>query len=248
MKPETQNSIRHFHHTVFDVIRHFSARSFDFRQLWISLYSAGNQCLLVITAASIFIGAMMIIQITPYVRNIGVYDLVPWGVGFSLFREIGPVLIAMIFSAKAGTYTTSELATMAVTEQIDSLHSLAIHPHSFFIVPRVIAFLIMLVILTIIGNLIALSTAAILATQMMEIPFTVFYQLFCDTITFNDLLLGIIKAAIIGPMMALICCHFGITTTDGTQGVGKSVKQAVVWNVVLIVVFDFLITDTLKLS
>jgi phospholipid/cholesterol/gamma-HCH transport system permease protein len=110
------------------------------------------------------------------VKRFGATSMVGWGAGYAVLREIGPILIGLMFSGRVGSNNTAELGTMTVTEQIDGLRALAINPIPYLVAPRVLAMMIMLFLLTIIGDLVAISGAALFGKVMLQVELGVFYQ------------------------------------------------------------------------
>ncbi|MCX5748285.1 MAG: ABC transporter permease, partial [Proteobacteria bacterium] len=122
---------------------------FDLRELVRNLHKMGNRSVPIVTLTAFFAGGLMMLQSAPFVKKFGATALAGWGSGYAVLREIGPILIALMFSGRVGANNTAELSTMTVTEQLDGLRALAIDPIRFLIVPRVVAMVVMLVVLTI---------------------------------------------------------------------------------------------------
>ncbi len=116
----------------------------DWRELVRNLYKMGEQSVPIVALTAFFTGGLMMIQSGIFVRRFGAYGLLGWGAGYAVLREVGPILIALMFSGRVGANNTAELGTMTVTEQLDGLRALAIDPIRFLIVPRVVAMMITL--------------------------------------------------------------------------------------------------------
>jgi phospholipid/cholesterol/gamma-HCH transport system permease protein len=159
-----------------------------------------------------------------------------------VLREIGPILIALMFSGRVGANTTAELATMTVTEQLDGLRALAIDPIRFLIVPRVLGMLIMLVALTVIGDLVALAGASVVGHALLQIEWSTMYYSFADNLAPYDFLHGVYKSIAFGGAIAVTSCYFGISVKGGAVGVGRAVNAAVVAAAVSIMLLDFFLT------
>jgi phospholipid/cholesterol/gamma-HCH transport system permease protein len=184
----------------------------------------------------------MTLQAGPFVKKFGATSLAGWGAGYAVLREIGPILIALMFSGRVGANNTAELATMTVTEQLDGLRALAIDPLRFLIVPRVVAMLVALVALTVIGDLVALLGAAAVGHVMLGIEWSTLYHSFADNLRPYDLMHGIYKSIAFGAAIAVSSCYFGVTVRGGAVGVGRAVNAAVVAAAVSIVLLDFFLT------
>jgi len=126
-----------------------------------SMRSYGEQSLLIIMLTAAFTGVIMVLQTAVYVKKFGVYDLVGWFAGFSTFREVAPLLIGLMFSGRVGANNCSELATMRITEQLDALRILALDVYELMILPRTLAMVLSMGVLTVFGNLMAVLSGAL---------------------------------------------------------------------------------------
>jgi phospholipid/cholesterol/gamma-HCH transport system permease protein len=184
----------------------------------------------------------MTLQTGPFVKKLGATSLAGWGAGYAVLREIGPILIALMFSGRVGANNTAELSTMTVTEQLDGLRALAIDPMQFLVVPRVLAMIVMLVALTVIGDLVALIGASVVGHSMLDIDWSTMYFSFAENLRPHDFLHGVYKAFWFGGAIAVASCYFGVTVKGGAVGVGRAVNAAVVASAVSIMLLDFFIT------
>jgi phospholipid/cholesterol/gamma-HCH transport system permease protein len=214
----------------------------DGRELVKNLHKMGNRSVPIVVLTAFFAGGLMTIQTGPFVTKFNAAGLAGWGAGYAVLREIGPILIALMFSGRVGANNTAELSTMTVTEQLDGLRALAIDPVRFLVVPRVIAMVVMLVALTAIGDLVALTGAAIVGRAMLGIEWSTMYFGFVDNLKPYDFLHGIYKSIAFGAAIAVASCYFGITVRGGAVGVGRAVNSAVVASAVSIMLLDFLLT------
>ena len=123
----------------------------EWRELLKNLYKMGNRSVPIVVLTAFFAGALMVLQAGPLVSQLGATSLAGFAAGYVVLREIGPILIALMFSGRVGANNTAELATMTVTEQLDGLRALAIDPVRFLVVPRVLAMIVTLSALTVVG-------------------------------------------------------------------------------------------------
>src|SRR4029079_10225702 len=170
-----------------------------------------------------FAGGLMVLQAGPFVRRFSAASLAGWGAGYAVLREIGPILIALMFSGRVGANNTAELSTMTVTEQLDGLRALAIDPVRFLVVPRVLAMMVTLVALTVIGDLVALIGASLVGHGLLDIEWSTMYHGFADNLRPFDFLHGIYKAIAFGTAIAVSSCYFGITVRGARGGVRPTV-------------------------
>jgi phospholipid/cholesterol/gamma-HCH transport system permease protein len=158
----------------------------------------------------------------------------------SIILELGPLLTGLVLTGRVGARITAEIGTMRVTEQIDALETLAYDPIGYLVVPRLLAAIIMVPMLTILANAIGVGTAyftAILATDVTSADFTDGLRLAFSAF---QIIYSIIKATIFGAAIAFFCSYEGYNTTAGAEGVGRSTAQAVVITSVAILVLDAL--------
>jgi phospholipid/cholesterol/gamma-HCH transport system permease protein len=224
------------------VLRALVPPRIDMRELWRNLYKMGNKSVPIVVLTAFFAGGLMTLQTGPFVKKFGATSLAGWGAGYAVLREIGPILIALMFSGRVGANNTAELATMTVTEQLDGLRALAIDPVRFLVVPRVIAMMVTLVALTVIGDMVALLGASIVGRAMLDIEWSTMFHSFADNLKPFDFLHGIYKSFAFGGAIAVSSCYFGVTVRGGAVGVGRAVNAAVVASAVSIMLLDFFIT------
>jgi phospholipid/cholesterol/gamma-HCH transport system permease protein len=214
----------------------------DGRELVKNLHKMGNRSVPIVALTAFFAGGLMVVQSAPFVKRLDATSLAGWAAGYAVLREVGPILIALMFSGRVGANNTAELGTMTVTEQLDGLRALAIDPIRYLIVPRVVSMMVMLVCLTVIGDLVALLGASIVAKAVLDIEFGIMYASFVDNLTPHDFLHGVIKSLAFGVSIAVTSCYFGVTVRGGAVGVGRAVNAAVVAAAVSVMLLDFFLT------
>lgn len=193
-----------------------------------NLHRMGVKSLPIVVVTALFVGAIMVIQAAPLVTRFNAREIVGWGAGFATLREVGPLLIALMFSGRVGANNTAELGTMTVTSQIDALRALAIDPIAYLVLPRVISMIVMLFVLTVIGDIVAIGGAIVAAKALLDVDPRSFLNSLFVLLNEWDLLTGLIKSLLFGAMIALTSCHFGLSVKGGAPGVGKAVNAAVV--------------------
>jgi phospholipid/cholesterol/gamma-HCH transport system permease protein len=193
-----------------------------------------------------FAGGLMTLQTGPFVKKLGATSLAGWGAGYAVLREIGPILIALMFSGRVGANNTAELGTMVVTDQLDALRALAIDPITYLILPRVISMIVMLFALNVIGDLVAIIGAIISSRALLDVDFALFMDSFLTMIEPWDFVQSMVKSVAFGVMIAITSCYFGLTVTGGAPGVGRAVNSSVVAAAIGIFVMDYFSTFVLK--
>ena len=224
------------------VLRCLVPPSMDGRELVRNMYRMGNRSVPIVALTAFFVGGIMVIQAGMYVKQFNAAGLVGWGAGYAIFREIGPVLIALMFSGRVGSNNTAELGTMTVTEQLDGLRALAIDPIRYLIVPRVVAMVVMLFILTVVGDLVSIAGGALFSSLLLDLEYSTFYYSLIDNLNWTDFVHGLVKSAVFGLSFALTSCYFGVSVRGGATGVGRAVNAAVVAAAVSIMLLDFFLT------
>jgi len=228
------------------VLRSLVPPTLDLRELLRNLYKMGNRSVPIVALTAFFTGGIMVIQAAPFVKRFNAAGLAGWGAGYAVLREVGPLLIALMFSGRVGANNTAELGTMTVTEQLDGLRALAIDPIRFLIVPRVVAMMITLFCLTAIGDAVALAGAMLFGHMLLGIEFSTLYYSFAENLKVADLAHGLTKSAAFGLAISLTSCHFGISVKGGAVGVGRAVNAAVVAAAIAIMLLDFFLTYLLR--
>jgi phospholipid/cholesterol/gamma-HCH transport system permease protein len=227
------------------VLRALFPLRIDVRETLRSGERFGYQSVPIVAATALFTGGIMTLQSLPYVQQMQAMALLPWASSFATLREVGPVLIGLMFSGRVGSNNTAELGTMAVTEQIDALRLLAIDPYRLLIVPRFIAMVVMMLALTIIGDLCAIGGAMLTARAIADVDFLQFIMLMRQQLVFADFTAGLVKATSFGAIIGIMSCHYGLSAGGGARGVGRAVNASVVGSALGIIVADYLLTSVL---
>jgi phospholipid/cholesterol/gamma-HCH transport system permease protein len=163
----------------------------------------------------------------------------------AIFIELGPVLTAIVVAGRVGASMAAELGTMKVTEQIDALESLAINPVRYLVMPRFLACVAMLPVLTVFANLIAILGAFGVAYFFQDVTFQVFFGSAKKVFEVKDIMGGIIKAFFFGASTSILGCHVGLKTEGGAEGVGNSTIRAFVLAAAMTLVLDYILWTTL---
>lgn len=207
-----------------------------------NMHKMGVGSLPIVITTALFVGAIMVIQAAPLVTRFNARALIGWGAGFAILREVGPLLIALMFSGRVGANNTAELSTMVVTSQIDALRALAIDPISHLVIPRSLAMVVTLFFLTIIGDVVAIGGAMVSAKVLLDVDPRSFLNSLLLLLDEWDLMTGLIKSLVFGAMIALTSSHFGLSVKGGAPGVGRAVNAAVVAAASGIFILDYFLS------
>ncbi|MDJ0621106.1 MAG: MlaE family lipid ABC transporter permease subunit [Calothrix sp. MO_192.B10] len=202
----------------------------------------GPDSLFIALLTAIFVGAVFTIQVAREFVNFGAGNLVGGVLALALTRELSPVLTAVIVAGRVGSAFAAEIGTMRVTEQIDALLVLKTDPVDYLVIPRVIACLLMLPILTLLSLLTGMIGGMFIATNLYSISDSQFWDSARNFIDTWDIINAILKACFFGLLIAVVGCSWGLTTTGGAKGVGQSTTTAVVTSLLLIFVSNFFLT------
>jgi len=196
----------------------------------------------IVVLASFFIGAVLVLQTADQFVRFGSPGLTGDVVSLALVREIGPVIIALLVAGRCSSGIASELGSMLVSEQIDAMRALGTDPVKKLVIPRVVATVVTLPLLTIVGDFIGLVGGLVVSNFVIRINPVQYWTRAYNAIEFGDAVQGIAKPFVFAFIVSLVGCYFGLTTRGGTQGVGRSTTQAVVVASVLILVSNLFIT------
>jgi phospholipid/cholesterol/gamma-HCH transport system permease protein len=199
----------------------------------------------VVLLTALFTGGVLALQTFKGFSRFHAQGYIGSVVALSMLRELGPVLTALMVTGRAGSAMAAELGSMRVTEQIDALVSLATDPVQYLFVPRVIAGILVLPMLTILANVVGMLGGYLVAVAYLGANPVVYVENTFLYLDLDDLTSGLVKAAVFGGLLALIGCQCGFDTRGGAEGVGRSTTRAVVAGSLAVLVADFFLTKLL---
>ncbi len=205
-------------------------------------HKVGVSSLPLVMLTSLFTGMVLALQSSYQLRLFSAEQFTSDLVSLSVTRELGPVLTAMMVAGRVGASMAAELGTMKVTEQIDALKSLAADPVRYLIVPRFLATVAMVVLLTIYADLVGMFGGYIVGVFKLGIGSYKYVNRTVDVLIMKDIYTGLIKAFFFGIIIAIVSCYFGFKTRGGAEGVGQATTLAVVVSFILIIIFDTFFT------
>lgn len=217
-------------------------RPFKSNLIFKQMEFVGNKSIFVVVLTGTFTGMVLCLQSYHGFKLFSAESMVGSIVALSMTRELGPVLTSLMVTARAGSAMAAELGTMRVTEQIDALSVMAANPVKHLIVPRVIAGVLMLPVLTIVADFTGIIGGYFVGVHLLHIPAGIFMKNITAIVDLNDIYNGLVKAAVFGLILSLIGCYKGFNTRGGAEGVGRATTQAVVLSSVTILVSDYFLT------
>lgn len=218
---------------------------YDWRELFRQMVKVGVNSTPVVLLTALFTGMVLALQTFTVLRRFNAESFVGSLVALSMVRELSSVLSGLIVAGRAGSAMGAELGTMRVTEQIDALEVMATDPVHYLVVPRVWASTLMLPLLVALGNGIGIFGGYVVSVLLFRANPVSYVSRTFQYMDLNDLLSGLIKAAVFGFLLALIGCQQGFYTTGGAEGVGRSTTAAVVVASIAILISDFFLTRLL---
>ena len=226
-------------------VRWTPRRPWDWRQLLRQMVKVGVDSIPVIVLTAMFTGAVMALQTFTTLRRFHAESYVGSLVALSMVRELSAVLSGLIVAGRSGSAMAAELGSMRVSEQIDALEVMATDPIHYLVVPRVWATTIVLPMLVMLGNVLGIYGGYLVAVVLMGSNPVAYVQNTFQYLEINDLVSGLVKAAVFGLLIAVIGCQKGFFTTGGAEGVGRSTTSAVVTASISILIADFFLTKVL---
>lgn len=202
----------------------------------------GVKSVFVVVLTGTFTGMVMALQGYHGFRMFSAESLVGSTVALGMTRELGPVLTSLMVTARAGSAMAAELGTMRVTEQIDALYVMAANPVKHLIVPRVIASVLMVPLLTVVADFVGIIGGYFVGVHLLGINPGVFVRNITRIVELNDIYNGLTKAACFGLILSLIGCYKGFHTKGGAEGVGRATTEAVVLASISILISDYFLT------
>lgn len=215
---------------------------FDFRNLFKQIEEVGVKSIPVVLITGAFTGMVLALQSYTGFKRFNAEAFVGTVVALSMTRELGPVLSGLMVSGRVGSAMAAELGTMQVTEQIDALYTLATNPIKYLIVPRFLAALIVMPILTIFADVIGILGGYLISVELLGSNPTIYIRRTYDYLDLEDIYIGLLKAGVFGMIISIIGCYQGFNTRGGAEGVGKSTTRAVVLSSLLILIANYFIT------
>jgi len=216
-----------------------------FRDIVEQFDSIGIGSLTVVLLAGLFTGMVLALNSGITLDQFGARSMVGRLISASMVKELGPVLTGLMVSGRVGSGIAAELGSMLVTDQIAALRALGTDPVRKLIVPRVLAGVVMMPLLSVLATAIGMVGGWIVTVLQFHVASSIYWSSVVQGLYIQDVWMGLIKPIFLGFTIVTIGCHVGMRTTGGTQGVGNSTKLAVVASSVAVIAVDFMVTKIL---
>jgi len=212
------------------------------RQIFEQMSKIGVDSLPIVSLISFFTGMVLALQSAYQMQKFSAEMYIASLVAFSMTRELGPVLTALIVAGRVGASITAEVGTMKVTEQIDALETLATNPIKYLVVPRFLALMIMLPLLTLYADIIGIMGGYIIGVYKLGISHAMYMKNTWHPLKYKDLFTGLVKSYFFAIIVCIVACYEGMTAEGGAEGVGRSTTSSVVVSFILIIAWDCFFT------
>lgn len=225
-----------------DAVRRLFHKPFEWQETIDQMAFIGVASVPIVALTGFFSGAVLSLYLTSFLTRFGAAGFTGGTVGLTMSRELGPVVVGVMVAARCGSAMAAQIGTMAVTEQIDALRMLSVHPTNFLVIPRIMAGIVMLPVLALVGIYMGVAGGGLVAVSE-GLPFGAFMDSVTRFVTVHDLAGGCAKTPFFGLIVTLVACQQGLRTENGAVGVGRSTTNTVVISVVLIYVANFILAQ-----
>lgn len=249
--------LRELYYTIIDFLRTFGALQLFFMRLVANspaifvgrfrlvvhqVHNTGAMSLVIIMVCGLFVGGVLGLQGHSNLAKFNAEDAVGTFAAFSLLKELGPVITALLFAGRAGTALASEIGLMKATDQLAAMEMMATDPLRRVLVPRFLGGVISMPLLVAIFNIVGLFGAHLVAVGLLGVDTGAFWQQMQSTLEPKDIYEGIVKSVVFGIVASLIAVWEGYNAVPTAEGVGRATTRAVVITAITVLILDFMIT------
>lgn len=211
-------------------------------ETFVQMVRLGVRAIPIIFLVQVFVGMILAFQLAPVLGDYGQLNQVGTVVAIAVFRELGPLITAIVLTGFAGAAIAAELGTMVVGEEISALRTSAIQPVRFLVVPRVVACIIMTLALTVMADIVGTAGGGIVYTFILRLDPWQYYNVCVDSLKRQDMITGLIKSGVFGFIIVVVACFEGLRVSGGAGGVGRATTRSVVLAIFLIIGADCVFT------
>src|SRR5688500_2015163 len=219
-------------------------RRLGWENLWAQMVRVGVRSVPIVMLVLFCIGAILALQMAPVLKEYGAVSRVADIISIAVFRELGPLVGAIVLTGFAGASIAAEIGTMVVSEEIEALEAQAISPIRFLVVPRVLATTVMMVCVAVVGDLVGVFGGLFVGKTLLGLDASQYLTRTFDAIRVRDFVTGLVKAGVFGALISSLACYLGLGVTGGAQGVGVATTRTVVLTIVALITVDLLFTAT----
>lgn len=209
---------------------------YEFREIARQTFEIGWRSTPLVATAGLAIGVVLSMHTRASLERFGAEAMIPAGLAIALIRETGPLVTALLVSGRVGAGIGAELGAMKVTEQIDALEAVAVDSFKFLAVTRILACILALPLLTTIADICGIFGGYLAETAISGMSWELYQNRAFSSVEFSDFIPATAKTMVFGMIIGTVGCYLGFTTTQGTEGVGRSSTRSVVTSSILIIV------------
>jgi phospholipid/cholesterol/gamma-HCH transport system permease protein len=213
-------------------------RRLGWQNLWGQMDRVGVRSIPIVSLVTSCIGAILALQLAPILRDYGMVAKVADVIAIAIFRELGPLIAAIVLTGFAGASIAAEMGTTVVSEEIEALTAHAIDPIRFLVVPRVLATGVMLICVTVVADLVGVAGGLAVGVSALHIGYDQFVTHTFDALKLRDFITGLSKAGVFGILISSLACYLGLGVTGGALGVGRATTRTVVLTIVSLIAVD----------
>jgi phospholipid/cholesterol/gamma-HCH transport system permease protein len=210
------------------------------------LYEVGNRSLTIVSLFGLFVGLILVLYGADQLLGFGQEKYVGLA-GLAIVWEFGPVFTAFIMAGRIGSSYAAELGTMKVYDEVDALRSMGVKPEAYLVAPRVLACTLLLPVLIVYADFVALLGGAFMAKVYARVGYSQFFHTFFQNLDMQDAYRSLFKGVVFGLIVAVVGCHYGLTTTGGAEGVGRSTTESVVHSLLAILIANYFLSKLLMI-
>jgi phospholipid/cholesterol/gamma-HCH transport system permease protein len=219
-------------------------RRLGWSNLWAQMDRVGVQSIPIVSLVLFCIGAILALQMAPTLDSFGLVSTIPDIIAVAVYRELGPLVSAVVLTGFAGASIAAEVGTMVVSEELEALEAQAISPIRFLVVPRVLATTIMMICIAVLGDLMGMTGGLFVSHNVLGVEYRQYLQHTFDMLQVKDFVTGLIKAGVFGALISSLACYLGMSVTGGASGVGAATTRTVVLSIVSLIIVDLMFTST----
>jgi phospholipid/cholesterol/gamma-HCH transport system permease protein len=217
-------------------------RRLGWANLWAQMDRVGVRSIPIVCLVLFCIGAILAMQVSPILDDYGQIQMTADIISIAVFRELGPLVAAIVLTGFAGASIAAEIGTMVVSEEIEALEAQAIPPIRFLVLPRVLATSIMMVCIAVVADLAGVAGGLVVSNRFLGLGMHQYVERTFAAVDLQDFLTGLIKAGVFGALISGLACYLGLGVTGGAQGVGVATTRTVVLTIVALILVDLLFT------
>lgn len=222
-------------HLTFGVVR---GRTRIGRQILPTMRNVGVRSLPVVALITFLTGAILVLQTGDVMRKYGQLQQVPGMVALSIVRALGPLMTAIIMTARVGASFTAVLGSMRINEEILALEAMAVQPTAYLVAPRLLAMLVMVPCLAVFSYLVGMSGGWLVSMLVYDIDTQTYVDTSIVYLDMTGILFGLVKSVVFAVLITIICCYYGLIADGGPMGLGRNIMVAVVVTIVMLVIAE----------